>query len=187
MAGFALEYRWGPSANQFTSLLRSSSFVPTVGAWYTVILSVKQTVVSASLYAGAPTNPRAVSTAMFGGVAPVASLTTSDSSIGDGGVGMWVNGAATLDSFIIRGSCDAADSCGSVYDGGACHYGCSAGFYPTETASICGRAGVYVSNAYCRAFSPLMPPGQTFSVPERSPQATQAVPSVQVGGRKGLV
>lgn len=138
MTGFALEYRWGPSANQFTSLLRSSAFVPTVGAWYTVVLSVKQTTVSASLYAGAPTNPRAVSAAMFGGVAPVATLTTSDSCIGDGGVGMWVNGAATIDSFIVRGSCDAADSCGSVYDGGACHYGCSVGFYPTELPASAG-------------------------------------------------
>ena len=143
------------------------------------MLSAQGSVLNATLYSGAPPNPTGVMADMFNGGAPLVALTAKDTNVGTGGAGMSVDGKATIDSFIVRGSCDFSGAlCTGMYDGSFCHYGCSSGFYPVGIASVCGRSGYY-STAKCRAYSPYMPQNQAFSVFERSPGATQIVPAVQ--------
>lgn len=179
-SGFALERKTNPSLNSFVSIARNSSFVPVVGQWYTIMLSAKGTSLMANLYLGPPPNPTGVMADMFNGAPPLVTFLVTDSNVGTGGTGIMVDGRATIDSYIVRGSCDASGvACTNMYDGSACHYGCSAGYYAVPLGTVCGRSGSYYTSAKCRAFSPVMSPDQSFSVLERSSGSTQIVPAVK--------
>jgi hypothetical protein len=61
---------------------------------------------------------------------------------GSGGVGIYADGTATFDSFIVKTSCDVGNTCVNMYDGSMCSYSCQAGFYYLGASTyMCGQNG----------------------------------------------